>query len=168
MKKNLILIAVLAFVFGSIFTYFYMVNRTNALKSKSTQNDTVIIYDTMSDYYNDWSFVIFKRGLDKRIRDEARVRDSLMADSLNKLKEKKVSELKESTLVNDDMLFSEAFMIARREVGKGGVFYWNGRFYNTFYDYEWVGMSHELKVKFSKKVNNFLKNKKYNTKKYVR
>lgn len=39
--------------------------------------------------------------------------------------------------VTDSMSFSEAFAVAREEVGPGGVFNWNGTTYNTFFKEEW-------------------------------
>ncbi len=38
--------------------------------------------------------------------------------------------------VNDEMSFSEAFSSAREELGAGGVFSWQGEYYNTFYTEE--------------------------------
>jgi hypothetical protein len=38
-----------------------------------------------------------------------------------------------SGTVNDNMSFSEAFSAAREELGAGGVFAWQGQYYNTFY-----------------------------------
>lgn len=35
--------------------------------------------------------------------------------------------------VNDNMSFNEAFASARQELGPGGVFAWQGQYYNTFY-----------------------------------
>lgn len=38
-----------------------------------------------------------------------------------------------SGTVSDNMSFSEAFAAAREELGAGGVFSWQGEYYNTFY-----------------------------------
>lgn len=38
--------------------------------------------------------------------------------------------------VQDDMSFTEAFSSAREELGAGGVFAWQGNYYNTFYSEE--------------------------------
>jgi hypothetical protein len=38
--------------------------------------------------------------------------------------------------IQDDMSFSEAFASAREELGAGGVFAWQGNYYNTFYSEE--------------------------------
>ncbi|MBE0662714.1 MAG: hypothetical protein IH597_09615 [Bacteroidales bacterium] len=38
-----------------------------------------------------------------------------------------------SGTVSDNMSFSEAFSAAREELGAGGVFAWQGQYYNTFY-----------------------------------
>ena len=43
--------------------------------------------------------------------------------------------------VSDDMSFSEAFATARAEVGPGGMFYWHGHGYGTYYETEWNAMS---------------------------
>jgi hypothetical protein len=39
----------------------------------------------------------------------------------------------DSGTVSDDMPFAEAFSAAREELGAGGVFAWQGQYYNTFY-----------------------------------
>lgn len=44
--------------------------------------------------------------------------------------------------------FAEAFAEARAELGPGGVFEWNGSYYNTFYKEEWDAMSAEEKEEF--------------------
>lgn len=41
----------------------------------------------------------------------------------------------------DDMSFSEAFAAAREDVGAGGIFYWHGKPYGTYYENEWNAMS---------------------------
>ena len=45
--------------------------------------------------------------------------------------------------VTDNMSFGEAFAAARHELGKGGIFEWQGNSYNTYYKEEWeaLGMS---------------------------
>ena len=50
--------------------------------------------------------------------------------------------------VNDDMSFDEAFASAREEVGPGGVFYWHGGIYGTYYEDEWNEMTDEEKADF--------------------
>ena len=50
--------------------------------------------------------------------------------------------------VSDDMSFSEAFAAARAEVGPGGVFYWHGGIYGTYYKDEWDAMSDSEKAEF--------------------
>lgn len=44
-----------------------------------------------------------------------------------------------SERINDDMSFSEAFASAREELGAGGVFLYQGAYYNTFYTEELDG-----------------------------
>ena len=44
--------------------------------------------------------------------------------------------------------FAEAFAEAREELGPGGVFEWNGNYYNTFYQNEWDAMSDDEKEEF--------------------
>ncbi|MBP3374377.1 MAG: hypothetical protein J6L60_07610 [Bacteroidaceae bacterium] len=46
-----------------------------------------------------------------------------------------------ATNVTDEMSFSQAFSVARAEVGAGGAFEWRGKVYNTFFAEEWKGMS---------------------------
>lgn len=43
--------------------------------------------------------------------------------------------------VADTMSFKQAFRAAREEIGMGGVFNWHGRWYNTFEEEEWGGLS---------------------------
>jgi hypothetical protein len=43
--------------------------------------------------------------------------------------------------VSDDMSFSDAFANAREDVGPGGMFYWHGKPYGTYYENEWNSMS---------------------------
>ena len=50
--------------------------------------------------------------------------------------------------VSDDLSFSEAFAEARDEVGAGGVFYWHGGIYGTYYKDEWDAMTDEEKQEF--------------------
>ena len=47
--------------------------------------------------------------------------------------------------VSDSMSFGEAFAAARAEVGPGGVFYWHGGVYGTYYADEWNAMTDEQK-----------------------
>lgn len=50
--------------------------------------------------------------------------------------------------VSDNMSFGEAFAAARAEVGPGGVFYWHGGIYGTYYKEEWAAMSDGEKAEF--------------------
>ena len=54
-----------------------------------------------------------------------------------------------SNAVDDNMSFSQAFASARQEVGAGGVFYWRGGWYGTYYANEWESISDEYKEAFS-------------------
>lgn len=45
-----------------------------------------------------------------------------------------------SETVTDDMVFEEAFKVARNEVGPGGLFVWNDTYYGTFSESEWEGL----------------------------
>lgn len=45
--------------------------------------------------------------------------------------------------ITDDMSFAEAFAAARADVGAGGIFYWHGQSYGTYYENEWANMSDE-------------------------
>lgn len=56
--------------------------------------------------------------------------------------------------VSDDMSFKEAFAAARDEVGPGGVFYWHGGIYGTYYKEEWDAMSAEEKAEFGDLASN--------------
>lgn len=51
--------------------------------------------------------------------------------------------------VSDSMSFGEAFAAARAEVGPGGVFYWHGGVYGTYYANEWDAMTAEDKQEFA-------------------
>jgi len=46
------------------------------------------------------------------------------------------------------MSFDDAFAQARKDLGAGGVFEWNGKAYNTFYKEEWENMDEEGKEEF--------------------
>lgn len=50
--------------------------------------------------------------------------------------------------VNDNMSFEEAFSAAREELGAGGVFSWQGEYYNTFYSDE-IGADNQPVVEYS-------------------
>ncbi len=56
--------------------------------------------------------------------------------------------------VSDDMSFSQAFAAAREEVGPGGIFYWHGKPYGTYYENEWNAMSEEDKADYWDSVYN--------------
>lgn len=53
--------------------------------------------------------------------------------------------------VRDDMSFDEAFSVAREEVGPGGVFYWHGGIYGTYYEDEWNAMTESEKSEFGER-----------------
>lgn len=52
----------------------------------------------------------------------------------------------------DDMTFDVAFNTARKSIGQGGIFYWNGSYYNTYNVEEWNNLSDEFKGGFISKV----------------
>ena len=56
--------------------------------------------------------------------------------------------------VNDSMSFEDAFASAREDVGPGGVFYWHGGIYGTYYKEEWDAMSAEEKSEFGDLASN--------------
>jgi hypothetical protein len=51
--------------------------------------------------------------------------------------------------VNDSMSFAEAFASARQETGQGGIFFWRGGVYGTYYRDEWNQLSPEYRQAFS-------------------
>ena len=53
--------------------------------------------------------------------------------------------------VSDSMSFGEAFAAARAEVGPGGVFYWHGGVYGTYYADEWNAMTAEDKQEYAQR-----------------
>lgn len=55
--------------------------------------------------------------------------------------------------VDDDASFAEAFADARRQVGPGGVFEWQGKVYNTYYEEEWGAMSSAERSEFQHKID---------------
>ena len=55
--------------------------------------------------------------------------------------------------VSEDLNFSEAFAQAREDVGAGGVFYWHGGIYSTFYEEEWNNMTAEEKQEYGELAN---------------
>lgn len=58
-----------------------------------------------------------------------------------------------ATTVTDDMSFSDAFAIARSEVGPGGVFEWRGNLYGTYYKTEWDSMDAEERHQYAESVH---------------
>ena len=50
--------------------------------------------------------------------------------------------------VTDTMSFDQAFAAARDEVGMGGVFSWQGRWYNTLHKEEWDSLSLDQRQEF--------------------
>ncbi len=61
-------------------------------------------------------------------------------------------DIEVATGVTDDMTFGEAFAAARSELGDGGVFAWNGQYYNTYLKEEWNDLPQEQKDEFLTKV----------------
>jgi hypothetical protein len=59
------------------------------------------------------------------------------------------SEIPAASHVNDDMSFADAFASARQETGPGGVFFWRGGVYGTYYRDEWDQLSPEYRETFS-------------------
>ncbi|MFD1145446.1 hypothetical protein ACFQ4C_30245 [Larkinella insperata] len=54
--------------------------------------------------------------------------------------------------VSDTQSFDQAFTTAREEVGMGGVFNWQGRWFNTFEKEEWGSLSLEQRQEFTEMV----------------
>jgi hypothetical protein len=50
--------------------------------------------------------------------------------------------------ITSNMTFGEAFAHARTELGRGSVFAWHGKLYNTFFKEEWLAMSLEERQEF--------------------
>jgi hypothetical protein len=50
--------------------------------------------------------------------------------------------------ITSNMTFGQAFAHARAELGRGAVFAWHGKLYNTFYKEEWLAMSLEERQEF--------------------
>lgn len=55
--------------------------------------------------------------------------------------------------VSDHLSFSDAFAMARAQVGPGGVFSWHGGIYGTYYADEWDAMSDEMKASFAQSIH---------------
>lgn len=56
--------------------------------------------------------------------------------------------------IEDGMTLQDAFSVARSEVGPGGIFQWNGNYYNTYYEEELENMSELELTSFSDSVSN--------------
>lgn len=54
--------------------------------------------------------------------------------------------------VDDEMTLNDAFSVARSEVGPGGIFQWNGNYYNTFYEEELEKMTELEQAHFDNSV----------------
>lgn len=50
--------------------------------------------------------------------------------------------------VNDTLSFEQAFVVARTQVGPGGIFSWHGQVFNTYYKEEWSGLSLSQRQEF--------------------
>jgi hypothetical protein len=50
--------------------------------------------------------------------------------------------------ITSNMTFGQAFAHARAELGRGAVFAWHGKLYNTFFKEEWLAMSIEERQEF--------------------
>jgi len=59
-------------------------------------------------------------------------------------------------MVSAQSTFSDAFNEARSELGAGGIFEWNGNYYNTFLKEEWDAMSSNDKLAYSNKVGELI------------
>ena len=59
-------------------------------------------------------------------------------------------------MVSSQSTFGDAFNEARNELGPGGIFEWNGNYYNTYLKEEWQAMSAEDKIAYSQKVNDLI------------
>lgn len=55
--------------------------------------------------------------------------------------------------VSDELPFNQAFEEAREQVGAGGVFYWRGRVYGTFYENEWNDMSESQRAEWESRID---------------
>ena len=55
--------------------------------------------------------------------------------------------------VTEDMSFSDAFAIARAEVGPGGVFHWHGKWYGTYTKAEWDSMDADDIAKYNQSIS---------------
>lgn len=82
------------------------------------------------------------------IKEQREKREALQ-DSISKsIIEVEDYTIKVSTIVNDSMTFNVAFKSARNDIGIGGIFYWKGKYYNTFQKEEWDGLTKEDRDKF--------------------
>lgn len=53
--------------------------------------------------------------------------------------------------------FSEAFKDARETMGPGGIFEWNDKFYNTYFEEEWENLSEDQQNEYAAKVNDSIR-----------
>ena len=58
-----------------------------------------------------------------------------------------------ATGVTDSMSFSDAFNVARAEVGAGGVFEWHGNLYSTYTADEWNNMDDAARNEFAESIH---------------
>ncbi len=82
---------------------------------------------------------------DEVVEDQADVEEPIDASSL-------VPDSLNVAQVSDSMSFGEAFAAARAQVGPGGVFYWHGGVYGTYYAEEWDAMSADEKHEYAQRV----------------
>lgn len=58
-----------------------------------------------------------------------------------------------ATKVEDSMSFSDAFNVARAEVGSGGTFEWHGNLYSTYTADEWANMDTAAREQFAERIH---------------
>jgi len=59
------------------------------------------------------------------------------------------TDVQQASKVTDDMTFAEAFAAARKETGSGGIFFWKGGCYGTYYKTEWEQLPNDYKKAYS-------------------
>lgn len=60
---------------------------------------------------------------------------------------------------SEGLNFSDAFKEARENLGPGGIFEWEGKFYNTFFAEEWESLTQDQKKDFAGKVSESINEK---------
>ena len=128
---------------GALYGYDQLENNTGSVKATTTDDGLALVdnndKEASADGKND-------ENVEERISTDEHLAS---ADDPNAV----IYDRAPLADVDDSMTFEEAFASARQEVGPGGVFYWHGGIYNTYYEAEWDAMSETQQAEFAQSLH---------------